>query len=345
MTQLTTLSARGRFATSKQSMASAWIPPLQTVCCRDAEQPSFSEIRQRPQLVIVGDGRIGRAFLQMAGPRTRLVARGQIVASEQDGEDSYPIIVTTHCSHLEAVLKQTCEKKWKDLVFVQNGMLQQWLYQHGLQNNTQIVLFMSAKPENPLKPKGHMTIKDGGQDSLAWGRWASVICETMQAGGLQCSSVSYGIFFEVMIEKLLWSSIFWLLSAALGELSVGVISENYIADVEELTCELLPIARLPFHSSLKDENIFRGIPGQVNNAAGFQIRMDSKDKFCLCTNSEMVRRLCAYSMAIPDAVPSVVMAISEFDWRNGWFLSQKLTPCHVQWLKRAGVDSKLWCTS
>jgi hypothetical protein len=36
----------------------------------------------------------------------------------------------------------------------------------------------------------------------------------------------------------------------------------------------------------------------------------------------VTRNLCNYSIAIQHAVPSVQMALAEFDWRNGWFLSQ-----------------------
>lgn len=266
------------------------------------------------------------------------------MASDQDGNDAYPIIVTTHCSHLEAVLNQTCAKRWKDLVFVQNGMLQPWLYQHGLQSNTQALLFMSATPENPLEPKGRMKIKDGGQGSLVWGRWATVISQIMKTGGLECSTVTYGMFLEVMVEKLLWSSIFWLLSAALGGQSVGAIAKNCVFDIQELTSELLPLVRLHIKvNGVDDLLVDDSVPCQVAYAAGVPEMRDVSGELSLITDSEMVRRFCAYCMTIPDAVPSKDVAMSEFDFRNGWFLNQKITPCHVKWLKCAGLNSALWC--
>lgn len=272
---------------------------------------------QQQQVVVVGDGRIGRAFAQMAGPRTRLISRGQVVASERDGEGAFPIIVATHCSDLEVVLDKTCESRWKDLVFVQNGMLQPWLQRHGLQNNTQVLLFMSATPENPLKLKGRMHVQHGGRDSCVRGRWASIITHIMQKGGLQCSTLTNEIFLEVMIEKLLWSSIFWLLSDALGGLSVGKITENHKVDVQELTNELLPLAHS--YLSLSQSTAFGAFSHQL-------------------FESEMVERLCAYSNGIPDALPSKSMALSEFEWRNGWFLAQRPTPSHLKWLRIAGVN-------
>jgi hypothetical protein len=145
-------------------------------------------------------------------------------------------------------------------------------------------------------------------------RWADVVVEIMQNGGLNCRAVSsHESFLESMVEKLLWSSIFWLLSDALGPgLTVGAIAQHHRHHVRELTDELLPLTMT--------------IPGITHHDSLFL--------------PEMVDRLCAYSNAIPDAIPSKSMALSEFEWRNGWFLSQKATPSHVKWLQciRVGDD-------
>jgi hypothetical protein len=45
-----------------------------------------------------------------------------------------------------------------------------------------------------------------------------------------------------------------------------------------------------------------------------------------------------YSRPISQAVPSRLMAIREFQWRNGFFLQQGgATRAHCEWLRRAGV--------
>jgi hypothetical protein len=114
-----------------------------------------------------------------------------------------------------------------------------------------------------------------------------------------------------MVEKLLWSSIFWLLSDALGPgLTVGAIAQHHRHHVQELTNELLPLAMM--------------IPGITHHDNLFV--------------PEVVDRLCAYSNAISDAIPSKSVAISEFEWRNGWFLSQKTTPSHLKWLQSMKVS-------
>ena len=140
-------------------------------------------------------------------------------------------------------------------------------------------------------------------------RWAGIVAQIMQSGGLECTTVSSREdFFETMWVKLLWSSIFWLLSDALGGLPVGTIAQKHAHHVQELTSELLPLLMIR----------------EPQNHSLFE--------------SEMVDRLCAYSNSIPNAVPSKSMALSEFAWRNGWFLARKVTPCHVKWLQYAGVS-------
>ncbi|CAM6116751.1 unnamed protein product [Calypogeia fissa] len=249
-------------------------------------------------IVVVGGGRIGRAFLQMAGPRAMLVRRGERVT---EGEG--PVIVATHCSHLDDVLQHTPRSRWADLVFLQNGMLQPWLATRNLHHNTQGLLYMSAAEDTSL-PGGRVKVVSGGRDSLVWGRWASVVVSLMHKAGLPSSVVgSHEPFLESVVEKLLWSSIFWLLSAALGGLPVGLIARKHRKDVHDLVTELLPLA--------------------------------TKSKPSEPAISKLVQELCMYCMAIETAVPSLDMAISEFEWRNGWFLREKVSPCHLSWLQRA----------
>jgi hypothetical protein len=43
------------------------------------------------------------------------------------------------------------------------------------------------------------------------------------------------------VEKLLWATVFWLLSAARGGLPVGLVATLHRGDVEALVAELLPL--------------------------------------------------------------------------------------------------------
>lgn len=67
--------------------------------------------------------------------------------------------------------------------------------------------------------------------------------EVLRAGGVVCRPVGRGEFSALMVEKLLWASIYWLLSAGLGGLPVGPVAQRHSDEAEELAAELLPLAK------------------------------------------------------------------------------------------------------
>lgn len=56
---------------------------------------------------------------------------------------------------------------------------------------------------------------------------------------------------------------------------------------------------------------------------------------------EVTSALLSYSLAIAAARPSKDMALREWRWRNGWFLTRARTPLHAAWLRRAGCGDRL----
>jgi hypothetical protein len=65
----------------------------------------------------------------------------------------------------------------------------------------------------------------------------------MRKQGLGSSIVkSRESFMDHAVEKLLRSSVFWLRSARLGGLPVGLIATKHRKDVCDLVTELLPLA-------------------------------------------------------------------------------------------------------
>ncbi|KAK9864249.1 hypothetical protein WJX84_004690, partial [Apatococcus fuscideae] len=87
---------------------------------------------------VVGGGRVGQALVDM-GENDKMVRRGQIV----DGPEG-PIVVCTRNDDLESVVNATPEPRRKDLVFIQNGMLQPWLAERGLADNTQVLVYFAV---------------------------------------------------------------------------------------------------------------------------------------------------------------------------------------------------------
>lgn len=55
--------------------------------------------------------------------------------------------VATTNDGLDSVLQHTAptQRQQRQLIFIQNGMLLPWLQQHGLQENTQVLLYMSGE--------------------------------------------------------------------------------------------------------------------------------------------------------------------------------------------------------
>ena len=72
----------------------------------------------------------------------------------------------------------------------------------------------------PSAADANGTVTDGGQ-SAVWGPWAEHVAELFQEAGVQCQVLqSRALYQDRMIEKLLWSCIFWMMSAALKGMQV-----------------------------------------------------------------------------------------------------------------------------
>ena len=86
----------------------------------------------------MGGGRIGGA-LAKAG---NCVVLGRDDNIDADGEG--PILIATRNDALDAIVDECPENRRKDLVFMQNGYLDDFLESKGLLDNTQVLLYMSV---------------------------------------------------------------------------------------------------------------------------------------------------------------------------------------------------------
>lgn len=263
-------------------------------------------------VLIVGKGRVGKALDKMAESLQyfhAVLVRNDILTpnAQRDG----PIYLATHASDLDDALTKIHSNRKNDLVLLQGGLLRlAWLAERGLEEATQVALYASA---NDLGD-----IKDGGGSTVVTGPYAKHVVGMMEAGGVACTEVDKEKFEEVAFQKLLWTSIFWLLCHAegVGGSTVGEIIEDPtgLELVRELANELIDVAvaagetRAGYDEELR-ETVFEG--------------------------------LLKYSRAIPQATPSLPMALKEGAFRNGWFLavgSTSAQPKHIDLLTRAGVD-------
>jgi hypothetical protein len=275
-------------------------------------------------VIVGGSGKVGKAFSTLL-PSAILVNRNQnlnkiILNSPKDT----PILVCTTNDALSKVISATPASRRCDLIFLQNGMLLPELCTWDLENtSTQVLLYLAATSSG--------TFNDGKQTACIrkWAEWFSH--DVLQKNRLECRVISNFEEYKVlMVHKLLWACIFWMMSAALGGVSVGEIVENNGKQVAELVEELAPLAS--------------------------DVLFDGDNEATVLDSKLALEALIAYSMRIPDAVPSKEMALKEFRWRNGWFLAHQqkefLLCCdnnetefskgqtlHIEWLRRAGCNN------
>lgn len=233
-----------------------------------------------------------------------IIPRGQPVEGPPG-----PIIVCTRNDDLAAVVEATPSDRRKDLVFIQNGMLQPWLDAQGLGDNTQVLVYFAVAKKGDPPTDGKTDVNPEGL-TAAYGPHAEAIAHRLQAAGLSCKVLDRKEFQKSMLEKLIWICAFMLVGARNGGCTVGDVESKYTADVAKLISEL-------------------GAAG--SSALG------------LTLDSGLEERLCAYARS----VAHFPTAVKEFQWRNGWFygLSKaaeekgRVDPCptHTEWLKEVGA--------
>ena len=190
-------------------------------------------------VTLVGGGRVGRALAGALGPRGGLA--GPVVRRGGRGWDEVPpgrrpVLLCTGAQHLEEAVSECPPERRPDLVFMQNGALEPWLAARGLEGCTRALLYLSAE-------EGGAALKDGGGRSSVTGPWAVVTREALGAAGIGAREVPRRDFGRLAFEKLLWSSVFWCLSAGRGGVPVGELVQDpgALSELEGLVAELLAV--------------------------------------------------------------------------------------------------------
>ena len=257
------------------------------------------------QHVVVGKGRVGEALAEMLGNKAITVGRTEPVPAEGTG----PIYIATRNDDLTAVVDKTPPNRRKDLVFMQNGMLEPFLESYGLQDNTQVLVYFAVAKIGEAPTDGVTDLNPEGL-TAAHGAWATDLAATLKAAGLSCHVLEKEPFRAAMFEKLIWIAAFMLVGAAHGGITVGEVEKTHRPEVVALIKEL---------------------KSAVEGGLGVTFIEGVED------------RLCAYTRS----VAHFPTAVKEFQWRNGffWDLSQgavkvgKADPCptHSAMLKQVGV--------
>ena len=260
---------------------------------------------QGPTLfTVVGPGRVGSALARaleasgaLAGP---VIRRGGLEWADAP-PGRRPVLLCTGAQDLAAALAECPPDRRADLVFTQNGAIEPWLAAQGLEASaTRALLYLSAAED------GRGGLRDGGGLSVASGPWAAETRLALGAAGVAAREVPREGLPRLAFCKLLWSSVFWCLSAGRGGAPVGELVRDLDsrAEVEALARELLAVGGPAYGLCGDDE-------------------------------AELVTDLVNYSLSIPLAVPSTAIAQEELPWRNGFFLRRGRSPLHLAALRRA----------
>lgn len=252
---------------------------------------------------IVGGGRVGQALAAMGPGNDVIVRRGGKIEGPPG-----PIVVATRNDALDGIVDATPEGRRKDLVFIQNGMLQPWLDSRGLGDNTQLLVYFAVAKLGDPPTDGKTDVNPEGL-TAAYGPHAEALAARLRAGGLSCKVLGRREFTQAMLEKLAWISAFMLVGAK-HQAAVGAVESDHKDEVSALLSELIAAGSAAL-----------GVP----EAPG------------------AVERLNAYARS----VAHFPTAVKEFEWRNGWFYGLgkaaaaegRPDPCplHTTLLKEVGV--------
>jgi len=254
--------------------------------------------------IVVGGGRIGSMLASLG--ESVLLKRGQPFPAEPA---TGPIYVCTRNDALAGIVDATPAHRREDLVFLQNGMLGDFLDAKGLADASQVLLYLAVAKlgESPIDG-----ITDTNPDGLtaAKGKWAATFAARLQGGGLKCRLLDGDEYTKAMLEKQVWICAFMMVGALHGGASVGTVEAEHSEELASLAAELCAAGEADLGVELD--------PGAI-------------------------ARLSAYGRS----VAHFPTAVKEFEWRNGWFhaISQAAVaagrpdpmPLHTAGLQTLGV--------
>lgn len=145
---------------------------------------------------IIGAGRIGSLLAE---------APGSTVLGREDSIDpnkSGPILIATRNDALDGIVDNCPENRKKDLVFMQNGYLDDFLASKGLLDNTQALLYFSRASMDAPAVDG-ITSENPEGLTAATGMHAQAFADRLAALGLRCKIVTQAEYRPAMFEKLM----------------------------------------------------------------------------------------------------------------------------------------------
>lgn len=198
----------------------------QLLTCMAASQP----------FTLVGSGRVGKALADLGAGDDVIIKRGEKV----DGPEG-PIVVATRNNDLQGVVDATPPERREDLIFIQNGMLQPWLDEKGLGDNTQVLVYFAVAKLGDAPIDGKTDTNPEGL-TAAVGKHAEAFAARLSTADLSCKVLDRVEFKKSMLEKLIWICAIMVVGARHGNISVGEVESQH---TQEVTAPMLSDRRIP----------------------------------------------------------------------------------------------------
>ena len=200
-------------------------------------------------MIIVGMGRVGQGIARRAA-RNRVphhcIDREQ--GWEALGSDVHagPVLVCVNPDDLDELLGRIPETRRCDLVFTQNGMLDTYLRERSLDENTRGLLYFAA-------PDRGSEIQPGGE-SIFCGPHAESMANWFHAIELGADAVSRNEFTNNMAGKLIWNCVFGLLCETSGK-TVGELVVDDHSVIAGLATELVGVSNAAIGTTLSPQQV------------------------------------------------------------------------------------------
>lgn len=253
------------------------------------------------ETIVIGGGRIGSLISNDA----KLLGRDDSISESIDANGEGPIFIATRNDVLGSIVDDCPPSRRKDLVFLQNGYLDNFLESKGLLSNTQALLYLSV-PAKGVEPVDGITSVNPEGLTAATGEHAQALADRLGALGLKCKVVSPEEYRPAMFEKMIWIATYMLVGTAKDCASVGQAGKDHKDLVEDIISELVTAVSAKEGITFPDGSI---------------------------------ARLAAYT----DVVADFPCGVKEFEWRNQYFydLGDESCPLHNDLLKQCAAAGKL----
>ena len=296
---------------SLQTSAEAFSPSINIMAlssssCDSRHLSTFTELSSSStdssETIVIGGGRIGSLI---SSDDAKLLGRSDSISKSIDPNGTGPIYIATRNDVLSSIVDDCPPSRRKDLVFLQNGYLDNFLREKGLLDNTQALLYLSVTAKGVDPVDGITSMSPEGL-TAATGEHAQAFANRLAKLGLKCNVVTAEEYRPAMFEKLIWIATYMLVGTAKDCTSVGQAGTEHRQLVRDVISELTTAVAI-------------------------------KEKITFATGT--IERLEAYT----DVVAGFPCGVKEFEWRNKYFydLGDSACPIHNGLLRECAERNKL----